>query len=395
LVAFISGLEIIKGVIAVCLHLELRTFRAVLLCFATLASAQSVSQIQPSDYAIESQVRGLPVISDQRVLHASLLGQSSPEHSEALQQRPGTIIGTILDQSGAVSVGARVRLTREGQSLSQEVVSGNNGQFSFPNVPPGRFQLAVTSSGFGSQTFSEDLNPGQTFLVPPIVMAVAKAEVEVRVGVDDVQVAEEQIKEQEKQRVFGFIPNFYVSYLPDAAPLTAKQKFKLGWKVAKDPISLVGVGALAGFQQAANDLPGYGQGAQGYAKRYGAAYANAFAGIFVGNAILPSLLRQDPRYFYKGTGSTRSRILYAMRSSVVCKGDNGRWQPNYSGILGSIAVGGISNIYYPRGDRSGAGLVFQNALIRIAQGSFGGIFQEFVLPKLTPRFKQKNPQQQP
>jgi Carboxypeptidase regulatory-like domain len=377
------------------LHVEQRTFRVMLLCVATLTSAQSVSQIRPSDDAIDSQVRDLPVISHQRVLYASLFAQSNPEQSAAKQQRPGTIIGTILDQTGAVSVGARVRLTREGQSLSQEVVSGNNGQFSFPNVPPGRFQLAITSSGFGSQRFSGNLNAGQAFLVPPIVMAIAKAETEVRVGVDDVQVAQEQIKEQEKQRVFDLIPNFYVSYVPDAAPLTAKQKFELGWKVAKDPISLVGVGALAGFQQAANDIPGYGQGAQGYAKRYGAAYANAFAGIFIGNAILPSLLKQDPRYFYKGTGSTRSRILYAMASSVVCKGDNKRWQPNYSGILGSLAVGGISNIYYPPGDRNGAGLVFQNALIRIAQGSFGAIFQEFVLPKLTPRFKQKNPQPQP
>lgn len=375
-------------------HVHRPTFSAVLLFLAALASAQSVSQIQPPNHAIGPQLN-LSTTSPPPVRYASLFGQTNPEHTATQQQRPGTIIGTILDQSGAVAARAKVRLTREGQSVNQEVVSGNNGQFSFLNVPPGRFHLAITSPGFGMQTFSADLNPGQTFLLPPIVMAVAKAETEVRVGVDDVQVAEEQIKEQEKQRVFGLIPNFYVSYVPDAAPLTAKQKFKLGWKVAKDPISLVGIGALAGFQQAANDIPGYGQGAQGYAKRYGAAYANAFAGIFIGNAMLPSLLKQDPRYFYKGTGSTRSRILYALSSSVVCKGDNKRWQPNYSGILGSLAVGGISNIYYPPGDRNGAGLVFQNALIRIAQGSFGAIFQEFVVPKLTPRFKHRNGQPQP
>ena len=102
------------------------------------------------------------------------------------------------------------------------------------------------------------------------------------------------------------------------------------------------------------------------AKRYGAGYADIVTGTFIGSAILPSLLKQDPRYFYKGTGSTRSRILYAIANSVICKGDNGRWQANYSSILGSLAAGGISNLYYPAQDRNGAGLTFENALSALA-----------------------------
>lgn len=201
------------------------------------------------------------------------------------------------------------------------------------------------------------------------------------------EVAEAQIKQQEKQRVLAIIPNFYVSYVPDAAPLNAKQKFELAWKVVVDPVTSLGVGAVAGFEQAGDALGGYGQGAKGYGKRYGAVHGNALAAIFIGNAIMPSLLKQDPRYFYKGTGTTRSRILYALASSVICKGDNKRWQPNYSSIIGSLAAGGISNLYYAPGDRNGAGLVFQNALIRIGEDSLGGILQEFVVRRLTPHHR--------
>ena len=350
----------------------------------TLSAAQSVMPLPGSEKA--GQVHGRPVVSNDRIQYASLSSQNTEDKATS-QHAPGNISGTILDRTGAVSVGAKVRLTGDDPSLNRESVSGENGQFSFSGVPPGHFQLTVTSGGFANQAFSGELNSGQTYLVPPIVLAVAVAETEVRVAGDTVEVAETQIKQQEKQRVLAIIPNFYVSYLPDAAPLNAKQKFEIAWKVAKDPITFVGVGALAGFQQAGNDLPGYGQGMEGYAKRYGAAYANAFAGIFIGDALLPSLLKQDPRFFYKGTGSIRSRILYAAASSVMCKGDNKRWQPNYSGILGSLAVGGISNLYYQSGDRSSASLVFQNALIRLGQGSVGGIFQEFVVPKLTPHLK--------
>jgi hypothetical protein len=286
-----------------------------------------------------------------------------------------------------------VRLTRKHPFLSKEVASGNNGQYSFSHVPPGSFQITVTAPGFAAQVFSADLRSGQAFLVPPIVLAVATAATEVRVAAPTVEVAEAQIKEQEKQRVLGFIPNFYVSYIHDAAPLTPKQKFRLAWKTAVDPITFLGTGIYAGLEQAGDRYPEYGQGAQGYAKYFGAGYADAVSGIFIGNAILPSLLKQDPRYFYKGTGTTRSRILYALASPVICKGDNKRWQPNYSFILGSIASDSISTLYVPTADRNVASLIFENALIRIGEGSLGGILQEFVLRRLTPHIRHHKPSQ--
>jgi len=281
-------------------------------------------------------------------------------------------------------VGAPVKLTSGDQSPSHDERSGADGQFSFVNVAPGPFQLTIATTGFSPQTFSGNLQPGEIQTVPQIALDVASNVTEMQVQLTRTEVAEQEIKVEEKQRVLGIVPNFYVTYNPDAVPLTSKQKFKLAWKTTIDPITILIVGATAGVEQAQNHFSGYGQGAQGYGKRFGAGYADTVSGTFVGAAILPSLLKQDPRYFYKGTGSKVSRALYAIGNSVFCKGDNGHWQPNYSNILGSIAAGGISNIYYPAQDRDGAGLTFANAAIGIGATAIGNLFQEFVIKKFTP-----------
>jgi Carboxypeptidase regulatory-like domain len=313
-------------------------------------------------------------------------GQQLPD-----QRLPGSISGTVVDRTGAVVAGARVKLTQEDQSPDPEALSGNDGQFSFANVTPGPFQLTITASGFAVQTASGTSHAGEIYTVPPIALTVATAITEVQVGLSRTEVAEEQVKDEEKQRVIGFIPNFYVSYVPDAAPLTSKQKFKLAWKTTVDPVSFGLIGVIAGIQQAQNDFKGYGQGAEGYGKRYGASYADFVSGTFIGSAILPSLLKQDPRYFYKGVGSKRSRIMYALANSVICKGDNRRWQANYSSILGNLAAGGISNLYYPAEDRNGVGLTFESAAIGIGATAAANIIQEFLIRKLTPNVPANEP----
>jgi hypothetical protein len=335
-----------------------------------------------------------PKTAQQEVADTFDARESGAPDSKPDRQLSGYISGTVLDKSGAVALGAVVRLTRDDQSPPQEVLSGDNGQFSFANLAPGPFRLTVAAEGFETQKASGTLLPGQAYLVPAIKLTVATVVTEVRVGGTQFEVAQEQIKEQEKQRVLGFIPNFFVSYVPDAAPLVPRQKFELAWKSSIEPFTFVGVAALAGVQQATNDFEGYGQGAQGYAKRFGAAYANVVTGTFIGSAILPSILKQDPRYFYKGTGSAHSRFLYALASPVICKGDNKRWQANYSGILGSFATGGISYLYYPKSDRDATQLVLQNSLIRIGESALSNVLQEFIVRKLTPRL-QRHPPVQP
>ena len=303
---------------------------------------------------------------------------------------PGSIRGTVVDPNGTTVAGARVKLVRQDQSPNTETQSGDDGQYSFASIAPGAYQLSITAEGFAAKTSSGILHSGENIVVPRITLALTTEVTEVRVEFSPVELAQEQIKDQEKQRVLGFIPNFYVTYVPNAAPLSSKQKFELAWKSTLDPVTFGITGAVAGVQQAENQFGGYGQGAAGYGRRYGASYGDLVTNTFIAGAILPSLLKQDPRYFYKGTGSTRSRILYAIANSVICKGDNGHWQPSYSTIIGGLASGGISNLYYPANDR-GAALTFENAAIGIGATAAANLLQEFVIRKLTPHLPSNTP----
>jgi hypothetical protein len=290
--------------------------------------------------------------------------------------------------------GATVKLTGGGPGSDQQAISDSDGRFEFTRVAAGPIHLTITAAGFAAREFTAMLHPAENFTVPEMTLAVATVVTEVHVSPPTFEIAEEQIREQERQRPLGFIPNFYVTYIPNAAPLAPRQKFELAWKTMIDPVTFGLTGAVAGVQQAQNDFSGYGQGAAGYAKRYGAAYADAAIGTMIGGAILPSLLKQDPRYFYKGTGTVKARFLYAIANAVICKGDNGKWQANYSGLLGSLAAGGISNLYYPSSDRD-VGLTFQNFAVGIGASAAANVLQEFLIKKLTPNLPDRDPNNAP
>ncbi len=327
------------------------------------------------------------------------IGLAHPAWSQQVPKglASGSIGGVVEDRDGAVYEGAEITLERifsgseaasmpnAGAPTKRTAMSDSNGHFLFGEVAPGAFRLTVSSKGFASQTVSGILHSGESYEAKAIVLPVHSAASEVQVNASQVEIAQEQLRVEETQRVLGMIPNFFVTYVPNAEPLSTRQKYSLAWKTSIDPISFAAAGVFAGIEQADNTFSGYGQGAQGYGKRFGAAYADGFFGTMIGGAVLPSLLKQDPRYFYKGTGTTRSRVLYAIANAVICKGDNGRWQANYSGILGGLAAGGISNLYYPASARDGVGLTFDNALIGTAAGAVQNLFQEFVVRKLTPR----------
>jgi Carboxypeptidase regulatory-like domain len=305
----------------------------------------------------------------------------------------GSITGIITDADGAEVPDARITLETQ-PSSQRTTISASDGRFSFTEVPPGSFKLTISAQGFAPQQASGNLHPGEAYDASQITLPTAIASIDVQVTASQQDIAQAQIEAQEQQRVLGIIPNFYVSYASNPVSLTSKQKYELAWKTLIDPVTFASTGLIAGIEQANNTFPGYGQGSAGYAKRYAAGYGDALLGTIIGNAILPSILKQDPRYFYKGTGTTRSRALYAISNSVLCKGDNGHWQPNYSGILGSAAAGGISNLYYPAADRNGAVLTVENTLIGIGGTAIGNLFQEFLVRKLTPHlpeFKEAKP----
>ena len=309
-----------------------------------------------------------------------------PAQPDTEEHSTGSVRGVVVDRGGSVYEGAAVSLAQTGPSGPElrPPTTDSSGRFSFPDVPAGNFRLTISSKGFATQVVKGVLRPEEDFDAQSIVLPVTSTS-EVNVTASQVEIATEQVKAEEQQRVLGFLPNFYVSYSPNPAPLTSRQKFSLAWKSNIDPVSLTITGVVAGIEQEENTFSGYGQGTEGYAKRYGAGFANNLINTMLGNAILPSWWKQDPRYFYKGTGSVRSRALYAIANSVICKGDNGKWQTNYSSIVGGLASGGISNIYYPASDRDGVKLTFEDAAIGTAESAVQNLIQEFIVKKLTPR----------
>jgi hypothetical protein len=166
------------------------------------------------------------------------------------------------------------------------------------------------------------------------------------------QETKEQLEKQEHQRVFGVMATFNTTTNKDALPLSSKQKYQLFFKSATDPWPFLLAGFGAGIDQADNSFPEYRQGMEGYAKRFGASYTDYFTGNLLGNAVLASLLKEDPRYFQKGTGKVSTRVLWAASSSVWCKRDNGSWGPNYANVIGNLMGAAVSNLYYPEEERT-------------------------------------------
>ena len=303
---------------------------------------------------------------------------------EAADQRTGrSLSGTVTDVNGAEVAGALVTLSSGDAGPERALRSDGNGFFSFIDIEPGTYKLTVISAGFSPWISAGImLHEGESYDVPHIVLRIAVATTNVDVVLSRHDIAQEQVKAQEKQRVLGIFPNFFVSYVWNAVPLTAGQKFGLAFRDAIDPEAFVGAAFGAGLTMALKDYPGYGNGAQGFFVRTAALYGDGFNAAIISEGIMPALLHQDPRYFYKGTGSKRSRALYAISAVVICRGDNGRSQPNYSFVLGNLAAAGISNAYYPPADR-GAVLTIENTLIGFAASAVGDVFQEFFLKHIS------------
>ena len=193
---------------------------------------------------------------------------------------------------------------------------------------------------------------------------------------DERQKAQEQLDKQLHQRVFGVMATFNTTNNKDALPLSAGQKYQLFFKSATDPWPFVLTAFGAGIDQAENSFPQYGQGMEGYAKRFGAGYTDYFTGNLLGNAVLASLLKEDPRYFQKGTGSFTGRALWAAGGTVWCKRDNGTWGPNYANVVGNLMGAAVSNLYYPASDRTVGGTLGRGFAVT-AQAIIGSEVIEF------------------
>jgi len=300
----------------------------------------------------------------------------------ALQDRSASVSGTVLDSTGAAVAGAGVTVTGTGNSQVRSTVTGRDGSFSVSSLVPDSYIVIVKAKGFQPTTSGDfDLAANQVYQMPGIVLSIATATTEIVVQPTEV-IAAQQMKAEEKQRLFGVIPDFYTSYLWNAAPLNTKQKFSMALRDTLDPTTFAGISIGAGIQQARNVFPGYGQGAEGYAKRWGALFANGRTSDILSRAVFPSLFHQDPRYFYQGTGSTWSRTNHAVAYAFVARNDSGHLMPNYSYFLADLCSGAISNAYYPASSR-GASLVFTNAALGIAGRVGQDMIREFLLKHVT------------
>jgi hypothetical protein len=294
----------------------------------------------------------------------------------------------VTDVNGDLVPSATVVLEDASPADRQTQVANDNGFFNFPGLKPGvEYRLTISAKGFENWVSPPiTLTAGQFFGVSDVKLKLAANVSSVTVYSSTEQIAAQEVRLEEQQRIMGFIPNFYVVYdSKNAVPLTTKLKFQMALRVAIDPVSFVGAAALAGMDQGGHEL-NYPMGAKGFGERLGASYADGFTDVMFGGAILPSLLHQDPRYFYQGTGTVKSRLRHALANPFICRGDNGKLQPNYSSLGGDLISSSISNLYYPPSNR-GASLVFGNLLLSTGEREVSSVVQEFVLRRLTPSAK--------
>jgi Carboxypeptidase regulatory-like domain len=314
-----------------------------------------------------------------------LVVPASAQHGEAANTQTGTILGRVVDISSDPIPDAKIVLQGPAGNPATAVTK-DDGSFALHDVTPGiAYQIAVTADGFADWNSPVTVEPGQQKTLTDVRLRILAVQPAVTVNYSSKEVAAQQLKAEEQQRVLGFIPNTYVVYEPHPEPLTSRMKFHLAYKSLTNPVFFARVATWAAIQQAAG-TPHWPQDANGYGKRLGAGFADSTAEDLIGNAILPSLLHQDPRYFYQGSGTKWSRARHSILAAFICKGDNGAWQPNYSTWGGSLISSSISMAYYPESSRN-AGRVFKNFGIGMGLHVAGGLAQEFILARFTSKGK--------
>jgi hypothetical protein len=272
-------------------------------------------------------------------------------------------------QAGILALAIAAPVTLHAQSLVEK------SALVLPDAPSPQGDLALMSDDAVFSSSSQQ---------PPT--AQAPADQKPLTDEEKKAAAEAEAQRELHQRMAGIVPNFNAVIDGTSVPLSPKQKMRAAFRSAIDPYQF-GLAAFTSLIGQARDSHssydpvrminvGYSQGIVGYMQRFGASYADQFDGTIIGNGILPVILHQDPRYHRLGKGTIVHRSLYAAATSVICKSDKGKWQPNYSNVLGNLAAGGISNLYYPAHDR-GFALTVEQGVEVTAEGIFGAMLIEF------------------
>jgi hypothetical protein len=320
-------------------------------------------------------------------VHGALAQQTLPDSPSAVLAQNQSLSGAVKDVGGTPVGDATVNVVGPG-GFARSTTTDEDGEYRFEGVPVGEFVLTVKAEGLAESSAKVAIEANEQKTVDEFSLKLVAAHFEVN-AISQVQMAEIQLKQEEQQRLLGILPNFFVTYDHNAVPLTSKQKFKLATHNALDPVNIGVVALVAGVEQIDGTFSGYGSDMPAYGERFGAGAANLAIGTYLGGAIYPSLFHQDPRYFYKGTGTIRQRALYALSTAVRQKGDNGKWQPAYSSILGDFSATAIANAYYPPQNRNGAGLTLGLGALTVLSDAVNNLVQEFVLNHVTTKGKKQ------
>ena len=328
--------------------------------------------IRPSNVLSLLMKKTLPAV----LLFLSFFGQW------AMAQATGSIQGNVTDSSETPIFGVVVTV-QGADGNPRTTVSDREGAFKISSLTLGNYSVKMSANGMSDWTA---LNV-PALLTPeskPVlaVLQVAPEVTTVTVGLPPEEVAAEQLHQELKQRALGIIPNYYVTYENHPAPLSPKQKLHLGMKTLLDPVTIGVVEATAGIQQAMNSYHQFGQGAEGFGKRFGADYGTALNHMVITSVLADSVLHQDPRFFYSGQGTKTRRAWYAIESAFRAKGDNGKWQLPYADLIGTTAAAEISNIYYP-GSRTQYTLLGRSLMFHFAGLVAVNLAEELFLKKAT------------
>src|SRR3954451_2004713 len=302
--------------------------------------------------------------------------------SPAIAEEAAFIQGKATDSSGAPIYGALVFVKRA-DGAGYNTITDDKGSFRISSLMPGNYSVNISATAFSDWTASHvpaSTTPDSEPMLA--VLEVAPQVTAVTVGLPADEVAAEQIRHELKQRTLVVIPNFFVSYADQPAPLSPKRKFHLSLRLLVDPTTFAAAGVTAGIQQAKNSYWEWGQGSEGYTKRFAAAYGTAAHNLVITSVLAASVLRQDPRYFYSGRGTVSRRAWYAVASSFRTKGDIGKWQAPGAGLIGTVTSAEIANTYYP-GHRTEYSLLGRSLMFHFVGLAAVNLAQEFLLKKVT------------
>jgi hypothetical protein len=317
---------------------------------------------------------------------AASLAQGPAPGPDAPQAKGNASLSGVVKDVGGTPVGeATVALTGPGGTQLQ-AESDDEGNFRLDGVPAGTFTLTVSADGLTTQTLPVTLGSQEQKVLPPFMLRIATAKFQVD-AISQKELADQQLKVEEQQRILAVFPNFYVAYDPNTVPLTQTQKLKLAWRSVIDPEVFIGTAFGAGINQATQTPVEWNQNFTGFMQRYGAAYAGAVVATGLEGVVFPAVFHQDPRYF-KGTGTKKARFKWAMMQVVAQRDDKGKWVPAYSNTLGGLAASAATVALYPHQSTKWGPTIGAQLGLNFAGEAFGNLMVEFVVPHL-PTFKKK------